>query len=147
VGRNGGYPASGVYYGPVSGTPVWDLLESGELLTCSEIEDQFGDAFESLPSKAMWEGKRALHKGSGGEVFIQSSPGGGGFGDPLLREPENVRHDIAEGIVSAEAAANVYGVVIGEDGAVDGPATDRRREELRAERAANTEISAATAVA
>ncbi|WP_368660229.1 hydantoinase B/oxoprolinase family protein [Verrucosispora sp. NA02020] len=36
--------------------------------------------------------------------------GGGGHGDPGLRDPEAVRRDVAEGYVSAEAAREVYGV-------------------------------------
>ncbi|WP_433528185.1 hydantoinase B/oxoprolinase family protein [Micromonospora sp. CA-263727] len=36
--------------------------------------------------------------------------GGGGHGDPGLRDPEAVRRDVAEGYVSAEAARDIYGV-------------------------------------
>jgi N-methylhydantoinase B/oxoprolinase/acetone carboxylase alpha subunit len=36
-------------------------------------------------------------------------PGGGGYGDPLSRDPERVRLDVAEGFVSAEVARDVYG--------------------------------------
>ncbi len=142
VGRNGGYPASGVYYGPVSDTPVWELLEGGEILTCSEIEERYGDSFESLPSKAMWEGKRSLHKGIGGEVFIQTTPGGGGFGDPHMRDPELVSVDVREGVVSEEAAHSLYGVVLAGDGSADADATERRRAELRVERVAQAEVPA-----
>jgi N-methylhydantoinase B len=145
IGRNGGYPASGVYYGPVSGTPVWERLEAGEMLTCSEVEREYGDCFESMPSKAMWEGKRALNKGPGGEVFIQTSPGGGGFGDPLLRDPDSVRSDVEEGLVSVEAAGDVYGLVLLEDGSVDRAATRVRIERIRAARVKNTEMLAAVA--
>jgi N-methylhydantoinase B len=142
VGRSGGYPASGVYYGPVSDTPVWELLEGGQILTCSEIEERYGDSFESLPSKAMWEGKRSLHKGIGGEVFIQTTPGGGGFGDPHMRDPESVSVDVREGVVSEEAAYSLYGVVLADDGSADADATERRRTELRDERVARAEVAA-----
>jgi N-methylhydantoinase B len=39
-------------------------------------------------------------------------PGGGGYGDPLLRDPEAVLADVVDGYVSLEAAARDYGVVI-----------------------------------
>ena len=39
-------------------------------------------------------------------------PGGGGFGDPLGREPEKVLADVVEGYVSLEGAERDYGVVI-----------------------------------
>jgi N-methylhydantoinase B len=48
--------------------------------------------------------------------------GGGGFGDPRERDPEKVRIDVRDGLVSAEAAQRVYGVVI-EDAPVS---ADRR---------------------
>ena len=52
--------------------------------------------------------------------------GGGGFGDPLDREPEAVLEDVRAGIVTAAAAAEIYGVV-----GDDPEATRRRRAELR----------------
>jgi N-methylhydantoinase B len=39
-------------------------------------------------------------------------PGGGGYGDPLERDPEAVLLDVLNGYVSIEAAARDYGVVI-----------------------------------
>ena len=45
---------------------------------------------------------------------IESS-GGGGFGDPLDRDPERVRHDVREGYVSLEKAHETYGVVVNTD--------------------------------
>ena len=38
-------------------------------------------------------------------------PGGGGFGDPRERDPQKVRADVRNGLVSAKAASEVYGVV------------------------------------
>jgi N-methylhydantoinase B len=42
-------------------------------------------------------------------------PGGGGLGDPLERDPALVLADVEEGIVSIEAAREVYGVVLNAD--------------------------------
>jgi N-methylhydantoinase B len=38
--------------------------------------------------------------------------GGGGYGDPFLRDPERVRQDVIEGLVDLESARDDYGVVI-----------------------------------
>lgn len=46
-------------------------------------------------------------------------PGGGGYGDPHLRPPEAVLHDVVYGYVSIEAAARLYGVSIRFDGEPD----------------------------
>jgi N-methylhydantoinase B len=52
--------------------------------------------------------------------------GGGGWGNPLERDPEAVLRDVVEGLVSVAAAEREYGVVI-VDGRVDSEATSRRR--------------------
>ncbi|MER8801171.1 hydantoinase B/oxoprolinase family protein [Mesorhizobium sp. M0998] len=60
-----------------------------------------------------------------------SSPGGGGFGDPLRRDPLAVQRDVVDEIVSPEVARDVYGVVLSSNSvAVDLLATEARREEL-----------------
>jgi N-methylhydantoinase B len=62
-----------------------------------------------------------------GDVFVCVGPSGGGYGDPLERDPEAVRQDVIDGIVSREAAARDYGVVISPSGTVDWQATDALR--------------------
>jgi N-methylhydantoinase B len=63
-----------------------------------------------------------------GEVISQRTAGGGGWGDPMSREPELVARDVRLGYVSREAAAERYGVVIDDrNGSVDPAATAERR--------------------
>jgi N-methylhydantoinase B len=52
---------------------------------------------------------------SEGDELIMRTPGGGGYGDPLDRDPELVLYDVINGYVSREAAFRDYGVVITED--------------------------------
>lgn len=59
--------------------------------------------------------------------------GGGGWGDPLERDPALIVKEIAQGLVTAEGAKD-YGVVIAADGSVDQTATDALRGKLRSER-------------
>lgn len=59
--------------------------------------------------------------------------GGGGYGDPLEREPAAVARDVRDGAVSEEAADASYGVVL-RGGKADEGATEQRRASLRAER-------------
>src|SRR6185369_9423786 len=73
-----------------------------------------------------------------GESFEFKSSSGGGYGDPLERDPQAVQSDLALGRITSEAALNIYGVVIDSTG-VDGPATERRRQSVRAERLARAE--------
>jgi N-methylhydantoinase B len=63
--------------------------------------------------------------------------GGGGYGDPLERDPEAVLADCRQGVVSREVARSVYGVVVDERlSAVEVEATERRRRSLRSARLA-----------
>ena len=54
-----------------------------------------------------------------GDVYAHRMAGGGGWGDPLARDPAAVADDVANEKVSLEAARELYGVVIGADGAAD----------------------------
>jgi N-methylhydantoinase B len=60
-----------------------------------------------------------------GDVLIMQSAGGGGYGDPLARDPALVEEDVASGYVSAEQARAQYGVVPG-----DAKATAQLRQRL-----------------
>jgi N-methylhydantoinase B len=48
---------------------------------------------------------------AGDQVMIDS-PGGGGYGPPEQRDPERVRHDVEEGLVSPQAAREFYKVAL-----------------------------------
>ncbi len=68
-----------------------------------------------------------------GDRYVLRSGGGGGYGHPLVRDPEAVAHDVREGYVSLHAARHFYGVVIEPNElAVDADATARMREAMRA---------------
>lgn len=56
-------------------------------------------------------------------------PCGGGWGDPLERDPEKVRADVLDDLVSVERAREVYGVVLTDDEEIDKSATEQLREE------------------
>ena len=71
-----------------------------------------------------------------GDVFRHEMSGGGGYGDPLERDPEGVLRDVVEEKVTLEHAERAYGVVLARcegSGAhtVDLPGTRRLREEMR----------------
>ena len=68
-----------------------------------------------------------------GDVLLMESSGGGGFGDPLERDPARVAADVGEGYVTAGTAETLYGVVL-RKGEPDTAATAARRAWLRATR-------------
>jgi N-methylhydantoinase B len=66
-----------------------------------------------------------------GQHVRLETPGGGGFGDPMTRDPAKVARDIAFGYVSREAAKRDYGVALDASGAVDAAATAALRAKVR----------------
>jgi N-methylhydantoinase B len=66
-----------------------------------------------------------------GQKVRLETPGGGGFGNPLTRDPLCVIRDVNLGYVTPAAARKDYGVVIGEDGEVDKTATSALRSGAR----------------
>lgn len=84
------------------------------------------------------EGELSLHSKTirdidrGDTVRFQTS-GGGGWGDPLDRDPASVLRDVLDGLVSPEPAAALYGVELtpGPVPAVDPEATAARRRRIR----------------
>lgn len=67
-----------------------------------------------------------------GDVVVMDAAGGGGYGDPLERDPEMVREDVIQGYVTMEKARSEYGVVMNEKTMeVDELATKELREKMR----------------
>ena len=72
-----------------------------------------------------------------GDVFELLSPGGGGYGDPMSRDPQAVLADIRQGYVSAEAAQRDYAIVavhINDAWEIDEAATAKLRGAAQPER-------------
>lgn len=72
-----------------------------------------------------------------GDVVVMNGAGGGGYGDPLEREPERVREDVRNGFVSVGAAERSYGVVI------DPGSFELREDDTLQERARRSEEATA----
>jgi N-methylhydantoinase B len=69
-----------------------------------------------------------------GDAWVNFCTGGGGYGDPLDRDPERVVVDVRRGLCTRDEARRLYGVVLGDRGLMDVGATDAVRRELRAAR-------------
>ena len=85
------------------------------------------------------DGRRTFTSSAGyvpikeGEVWEGVSPGGGGWGNPLDRDPELVRSDLRDEGISEETAQNSCGIVVLADleRTLDVAATESARAELR----------------
>ena len=101
----------------------WGLFGGGSGSPSRYILNPDGEAKE-LPSKITLQ----LQPGS---VISYRTPGGGGYGTPLARDPERVLEDVAQGKVTPDRARDIYGVVLDATGdAVDLEATRVRRRRL-----------------
>ncbi len=72
-----------------------------------------------------------------GEAIVSESSSGGGYGDPLERDPHLVAHRVREEWISKEFAKNVYGVVVDdsrEEFVPDMEATNELRKKMKSER-------------
>ncbi len=82
--------------------------------------------------------RQPVWKTAANTTFRYLTNGGGGWGDPLERDPERVMHDVRDGYVTVDAARDQYGVVVIGDPerdpeglTVDQTLTQTRRQELR----------------
>ena len=109
-------PPWGLWGGKPGGTAVYLLRKDGE--------NDFSTIEES----------RTLVE-PGAEVIVRTG-GGGGWGNPLERDPTMVERDVSEGFVTPEAARQEYGVVMKADGKTfDEGETTALRENLGAQAA------------
>ncbi len=88
---------------------------------------------EWLPAKI--EGVRV----KAGDLLYFNTWGGGGWGDPLQRDPQQVRQDVARRLVTREGAKR-YGVIIAGDGTVDADGTEQLRADMSSARGDNTAL-------
>ena len=89
---------------------------------------------EGVETEFATPGKVTGHAIAADDVVVLESAGGGGFGDPLVRDPARVRDDVAAGLVSPERAREGYGVVLMPTGEVDAAATATQRAAVAAAR-------------
>jgi N-methylhydantoinase B len=117
LGLFGGYPGSTVGYETFRSAELERAPRSLEELRAAERRAQSWGAVELAE----------------GDVQYVRFMGGGGYGDPIDRDPALVVRDVQLGLVTAGPAREIYGVVIA-DGQVDVSATEARRREIRRER-------------
>ena len=65
-----------------------------------------------------------------GDLLYWEAPGGGGYGEPSERDPLAVARDVQLGLVSPQAATEIYGVVFAGNGSLDEAATAERRRQI-----------------
>lgn len=123
LGLSGGSPAATNSFRMLRGSDVRKRFS--ERLIPQSIEDFEGSEDLVQPKE------RGMTQGVD-DVWEVGWCAGGGYGDPLEREPEAVLADVLHGRVSAATALETYGVVLsGDDDSLDAEATAKTRQEAR----------------
>jgi len=140
-GLFGGYPQ-----GQALGDSVLMVTPGEETIDKFKSEKRYPTSFDQLKSVSVNSRESpdfSLKRQLGGirldvpeySIFCYSYGLGGGYGDPLDRDPARVYDDIVKEALSAEIAARVYGVVFKPKGVeIDLEKTAGAREKLRQER-------------
>lgn len=123
-GYGGGLPGGGSGHRILRGANVAALLNQGQVPAAA--------ALTSMTEELLDINQQSISIKTG-DVFVQWIAGGGGYGDPLLRESSAVLKDVSDGYVSTATASDVYGVVV-VDGDVDSAATKDKKAAIRAQR-------------
>ncbi|MDW8084468.1 MAG: hydantoinase B/oxoprolinase family protein [Candidatus Caldarchaeum sp.] len=115
-----------ISWGIMGGLPS---IKMGVALKTEDSKRWLGCYFSGIPLK-------------NGDAFTRCSAGGGGYGDPLERDPRLVLEDVIDGYVTVERARKDYGVIIKVVDKrlgiyeVDWTATERERDYIRRNRKA-----------
>jgi len=99
-GTAGGYPGAAHHFFERRGADVHQAAREG-----------LGNTKEALAQMTLLPQRTVLDLGPH-DVFAFTSNAGGGFGDPINRDPQRVARDIQWGFVSAEKAKEIYGVIL-----------------------------------
>jgi N-methylhydantoinase B len=129
LGYGGGYPGGGTSQLVYRRADLESALAGGPLHPRGDGADAVVDELELTAQDIPI---------SHGDVFRQRMSGGGGHGDPLLRDEQSAFDDLQGGFITIQAASDAYGLVLADDGLnIDWDATTARRAELRRARLSN----------
>ena len=129
--RNSGF---GIYGGHPGAPSILVQVENSDVRK-AVADKTLPDELEEAGGAHNLLGYRDLRLSADDLLYLRCA-NGGGYGDPLERDSENVVEDVIDGLVSREAAESIYGVVLADGQGVDADATREKRAALRGERQA-----------
>jgi N-methylhydantoinase B len=129
AGRYRGGLGQVIELGGAEGNPIAMLCNFERINNPARGRDGGG---KGAPGRvSLGSGKPIRSKGRqsvpGGDFIRLELPGGGGFGNPAERDPDQVAADVADGLITREIAEQEYRVALTGSGVVDRAATARLR--------------------
>lgn len=125
VGLCGGYPGSNSMDIALRSSNIRELLRNGLI---PGALDEIGYSQKEILQAEQWSSFCP------NDVYYLFWQGGGGYGDPILRDPELVVKDVQNAKVSINAARAIFGVALNPDGVLNPKATERLRLKIREDR-------------
>jgi N-methylhydantoinase B len=123
TGMMGGYPST---------TNAYIFKRNSDILERNGRSSMVEDIGEVQGEEELLQLRQENFVQQPADVYAVRWTGGGGFGDPLDREPADIEADLEAYAITPEAAREIYGAVLDADGHVDIEATAAQRRELRA---------------
>jgi len=123
IGISGGLPGAAIRIARFTRTGLDQSFQSAK---------QLPSEFASIPGNLeILSCKHVRTPMLQGDVWYHSWQAGGGYGDPLTRDPSQVFEDLMRGVISKKASKDIYGVVISEDEKLNLKATESLRKTIR----------------
>lgn len=137
LGLFGGYAVPPVFVQTVHDSNLKTLMADGETPLPHNLSGVFAADNPEIGTKQAVDVSMVVQPFNDGDTYYVGVGGGGGYGDPLEREPASVLGDLRNGRVSHWAAANIYKIAYDtETMRFDAEGTDALRKAARAERLA-----------
>ncbi len=131
-GIYGGFPGTVQAQLILRKSNIHELFAQGRVPT--GIDDLTYERIETVPAKGMVQFDE-------GDAWLFFASGGGGYGDPLKRDPQLAARDLRRGLCSFEVVHDIYGVIVDPQTlVVDEQATQARREEIRQLRFSDSQL-------
>jgi N-methylhydantoinase B len=125
TGMMGGYPSTTNAYTFVRDSDILERMGESRLIE---------DSSEVTGTAVLLQLRQENFVQNAADVYAVRWSGGGGFGDPLQRDPERIAHDLEHLNITPEAARDIFGAVLDADEQVDATATLENRVRIRAAR-------------
>jgi N-methylhydantoinase B len=125
TGASGGYPAPNIAMHIIRNSDLKERFKRGE----------FPKGPEEIGGKRDYPYPKSFETVNSDDVSVYWMGGGGGYGDPLERDPELVLKDVREGEVTIKYAKEAYGVVVNPRTlTIDSRLTEKQRKKMIQER-------------
>ncbi len=126
--------ASGIFGGLPAGCNVHRLFRGTDLRERLAASRMVSDPQQLTYTEQELSAKPPAFTFGTDDVYEWGPQGGGGWGDPLLRDPDQVAIDVRLRAVTEHTAEHAYGVILTSAGELDADATQARRAKLIAHR-------------